>query len=60
LTHFSDLHRTLERLQEITCHFSKEFCENPGNVPTNRKKGLKLQKRAMHALLVLTKVFQIQ
>jgi hypothetical protein len=30
---------------QTVCRFSKEFCENPGNESTNRKKGIKLQKR---------------
>jgi hypothetical protein len=29
--------------QAANCCFSKEFCENPGNGTTNRKKELKFQ-----------------
>jgi hypothetical protein len=28
--------------------FSKKFCSNPGNVPTNRKRGVKIQKTIMY------------
>jgi hypothetical protein len=30
--------------------FSKEFCQNLGNALTNRKKGIKIQKRIIYAL----------
>jgi hypothetical protein len=36
--------------------FSKEFCENPGNVSTNRKEGIKIQKRIENALPVFKRV----
>jgi hypothetical protein len=38
--------------QTATCRFSKEFYENPGNVSTNRMKGIKIQKSLVHALSV--------
>ncbi len=31
---------SFEKRQAATCRFSKEFCENPGNVLTNRKEGI--------------------
>jgi hypothetical protein len=37
LRHFLDSQRTLEKQQAATCCFSKEFYENSGNLPTNRK-----------------------
>jgi hypothetical protein len=33
-----------------SCRFSKRFCKNWGNVPTNRKIGIKIQKRMVRAL----------
>jgi hypothetical protein len=30
----------LEKRQATSCCFSEVFCENPENVPTNRKKGI--------------------
>jgi hypothetical protein len=54
--YFSDLHRTLEMQHTATCRFSKEFCENPGNVLTNRKEGIKIQKRIVNALPVFKRV----
>jgi hypothetical protein len=41
-----------EEWQAATCHFSKEFCKNPGNVFANRKKDTKIQNRIVHALPV--------
>jgi hypothetical protein len=38
-----------EKRQAATCRFSNEFRENFRNVPTKRKKGIKIQKR-MHYL----------
>jgi hypothetical protein len=35
---------SFEKRQAATCGFSKEFCENPGNVLTNRKEGLKFKR----------------
>jgi hypothetical protein len=39
-----------------TCCYSKEFCENPGNVLTNRKEGIKIQKRIVNSLPVFKRV----
>jgi hypothetical protein len=36
--------------------FSKEFCENSGNVLTNRKEGIKIQKKIVNALPVFKRV----
>jgi hypothetical protein len=33
---------SFEERQAATCPYSKEFCENPVNVSTNRKKGIKI------------------
>jgi hypothetical protein len=53
---FSHAGNSFKEQQAATCRFSKEFCENPGNVLTNRKKGIKIHKRIVHALLVLKRV----
>jgi hypothetical protein len=43
---FSDWQKILVERQAATWPFFKrEFRENPGDVPTNRKKGIKIQKR---------------
>jgi hypothetical protein len=47
---------SFEMQHAATCRFSKEFCENPGNVLTNRKEGIKIQKRIMNALPVFKRV----
>jgi hypothetical protein len=47
---------SFQKRQAATCCFSKEFCENPGNVPTKRKKGIKIQKRIMQAHPVFKRV----
>jgi hypothetical protein len=47
---------SFEMQHSAICHFSKEFCENPGNVLTNRKEGTKIQKRIVNALPVLKRV----
>jgi hypothetical protein len=47
---------SFEKQQAATCHFSKEFCENPGNVLTNTKEGIKIQKRIGYALPVFKRV----
>jgi hypothetical protein len=44
-------HNSFEKQQAATCCFSKEFCENPENVLTNKKQGIKKQK-SMNALPV--------
>jgi hypothetical protein len=49
-------HNSFEKRQPATCRFSKEFCENPGNVLTNRKEGIKIQKRIVNALPVFKRV----
>jgi hypothetical protein len=38
-------HNSFEKEKAATFCFSKEFCVNPGNVITNRKEGIKIQKR---------------
>jgi hypothetical protein len=43
---------SFEKQQTVTWRISKEFLENPGNVPTNRRKGVKIQKRILHELPV--------
>jgi hypothetical protein len=45
-------HNYFEERQAATCRFSKEFCQNPGNISINRKTGIKIQKRIVHALSV--------
>jgi hypothetical protein len=40
-----------------TCLFSKEFSENPGNVPINREKAIKIHKSILYALPVYKKFF---
>jgi hypothetical protein len=47
---------SFEKRQAATCRFSKEFCENPGNVLTNRKEGIKIQKRIVNSLTVFKRV----
>jgi hypothetical protein len=49
-------HNTFEKGKAATCRFSREFCENPGNVLTNRKEGIKIQKRIVNALPVFKRV----
>jgi hypothetical protein len=53
---FGFAHNSFEKGKAATCRFSKEFCENPGNVITNRKEGIKLQKRIVNALPVFKRV----
>jgi hypothetical protein len=36
-------HNSFEKGKATTCRFLKEFCENPGNVITNRKEGIKFK-----------------
>jgi hypothetical protein len=47
---------SFEKQQAATCCFSKEFCENPGNVLTNRKERIKIQKRIVNSLTVFKRV----
>jgi hypothetical protein len=47
---------SIEKPQAATCRFSKEFCENLGNVLTNSKEGVKIQKRIVNALPVFKRV----
>jgi hypothetical protein len=47
---------SFEKQQAATYRFSKEFCENPQNVLTNRKEGIKIQKRIVNALPVFKRV----
>jgi hypothetical protein len=49
-----NLHQTLKsKRQAGTCHFSKDFQDNPGNLLTDRKKEMKNQKKIVQALQVL-------
>jgi hypothetical protein len=50
---------SFEKQYVATCRFSKEFCENPGNVLTNRKEGIKIQKRIVNALQVFKRVLYV-
>jgi hypothetical protein len=36
-------HNSFERGKAATCRFSKEFCENAGNILTNRKERIKIK-----------------
>jgi hypothetical protein len=47
---------SFEKQQAANCCFSKEFCENPGNVFTNRKERIKIQKRIVNSLTVFKRV----
>jgi hypothetical protein len=49
-------HNSFEKGKAATCRFSKESCENPENVLTNRKEGIKIQKRIVNALPVFKRV----
>ncbi len=49
-----------DQRQATPCHFSKDFCANPGNVLTNEKKRIKLQKRIVHTHLQTSKAFGVQ
>jgi hypothetical protein len=53
-------HNSFEKGKAATCRFTKEFCENPGNVLTNRKEAIKIQKRILNALPVFKRVLKIQ
>jgi hypothetical protein len=50
-------HNSFEKGKAATCRFSKQFCENPGNVITNRKERIKIQNRIVNALPVFKRVF---
>jgi hypothetical protein len=45
--------------QAATYHFSKEFCENPGNVTTNRNEG-KNSEEIEHPFTIFKRVLQFQ
>jgi hypothetical protein len=48
-----DLNITLlKKGQAASCRFSKEFCESLGNILTNRKEGIKIQRRIVHPLTI--------
>jgi hypothetical protein len=49
-------HNSFEKGKAATCRSSKQFCENPGNVLTNRKGRIKIQKRIVNALPVFRRV----
>jgi hypothetical protein len=53
---FRFAHKTFEQGKAASCRFSKEFFENPRNVITNRKEGIKIQKRIVNALPVFKRV----
>jgi hypothetical protein len=38
---FGFAQNSFEKGLAVICHFSKEFSENPGNVLTDRKKGIR-------------------
>jgi hypothetical protein len=44
---------SFEKWQTAIYPFSKELCEHPRSLSTNRKKGLKIQKHIMNALVIL-------
>jgi hypothetical protein len=48
-----------EKLLGATCRFSKRFCKISGNVTTNRKKGIKIQMRMVHALPLFNRVLKL-
>jgi hypothetical protein len=48
----------LEKRQATTCCFSEVFCKNFENVPTNRKKGIKIQSRIVPAFPFIKIIFQ--
>jgi hypothetical protein len=47
---------SFEKQQAATCCFSQEFRENPGKILTDRKEGIKIQKRIVKALTVFKRV----
>jgi hypothetical protein len=49
-------HNSFEKGKAATCRFSKEFCEIPGNVLTNRKERIKIQQRIVNALPAFKRV----
>jgi hypothetical protein len=51
---------SFEMQHSATCRFSKEFCENPGNVLTKRNEWIKIKKRIVNALPVFKRVLYIQ
>jgi hypothetical protein len=56
MLYFLDLHITLLKNGRQPLAAFQKFCENLGNVSTNRKKGIKIQKRIVHALPVFRRV----
>jgi hypothetical protein len=52
LIHFSDLRKTLLKIvRHPVAAFQKSVVTNFGNVPTNKKKGITIQKRKVQVLL---------
>jgi hypothetical protein len=51
-------HNSFEKQQAASCRFSKEFCENPGNVLINVKEEIKILKRipVVNTFLVFKRV----
>ncbi len=60
LKFFDFAQNSSEERQAATCCFSKEFCENLGNLLTNSKKEIKIQNRIVHALPEFKRVLLIQ
>jgi hypothetical protein len=56
LTGFSFAQISFEKQQAAIFCFSKEFCEHLRSLSTNRKKGIKIQKHIVNALVIL-KIF---
>jgi hypothetical protein len=54
---FSQNSSTVESDRAATSRFSKESCDNPGNVHFSREKGIKILKRTVCALTVFKKGF---
>jgi hypothetical protein len=44
---------SFEKQQAAVCPFSKEFCEHPRSLSTNRKKGIKVKKHIENAFVIL-------
>jgi hypothetical protein len=49
-------YNSFEKGKAATCRFSKELCENSGNVTSNSNEGIKIQKRLVNALPVFKRV----
>jgi hypothetical protein len=49
---FGFAQNSFEKQQTATCRFSKEFCENPGNVAIMRDTGIKIKNRIVNPLTI--------